>query len=163
MAKLKVLTYPNPILSQKAQLVDRLSSKDLAMIEQMIDVMYEEDGVGLAAPQVGISKQIIIVSPQAIRGEEQVYINPEIIHFSNEQELGLEGCLSVPNISCEVRRAKKITFKAKTIKGKEIVEELQNFPARVIQHEVDHLNGILLIDRVDFNQRQTLLGSYQRL
>ena len=163
MAKLKVLTYPHPILSQKAQPVDRLSTKDLEMIEQMIDIMYDEDGVGLAAPQVGVSKRIIIVSPNAIRGEEQVYINPEIIHFSKEEELGVEGCLSVPNVSCEVRRAKKIMLKAKTPKGQEITEEFTNFPARVIQHEVDHLNGVLLIDRVDFNQRQTVLGNYQRL
>lgn len=163
MAKLKVLTYPNPILSQKAQPVDRLSDQDLRFIEEMIDLMYEEDGVGLAAPQVGISKRIIIVSPNAERGEEQVYINPEITQFSQEQELGTEGCLSVPNVSCEVRRSKKIMFKAKTIAGKQIIEEFQNFPARVVQHEIDHLNGILLIDRVDFNQRQILFGSYQRL
>lgn len=163
MSKLKVLTYPNPILSRKAQTVDRLSDKDLRLIEEMIDIMYEENGVGLAAPQVGISKRIIIVSPKAVRGEEQVYINPEITYFSSQQELAVEGCLSVPNVSCEVRRAKKITLKAQTVGGKQIVEGLENFPARVVQHEIDHLNGILLIDRVDFNQRQTLLGGYQRL
>jgi len=117
----------------------------------------------LAAPQVGISKRIIIISPRAVRGEEQIYINPEIIHFSDQQETGLEGCLSVPNVSCEVRRAKKITLKALNLEGKSLLEEFQNFPARVVQHEVDHLNGVLLIDRVDFNQRQALLGSYQRL
>ncbi len=163
MAKLKVLQYPNPILSKKAQAVDRLTEKDLRLIREMIDLMYEEDGVGLAAPQVGISKRIIIISPRAVRGEEQIYINPEIIHFSDQQETGLEGCLSVPNVSCEVRRAKKITLKALNLEGKSLLEEFQNFPARVVQHEVDHLNGVLLIDRVDFNQRQALLGSYQRL
>ena len=163
MAKLKVLQYPDPILSKKSTSVDRLSDKDIRLIHEMIDLMYEEDGVGLAAPQVGVSKRIIVVSPRAVRGEEQVYINPEISQFSEEQELGLEGCLSVPNVSCEVRRSKKITFKALTMEGKWIIQDLQNFPARVVQHEIDHLNGILLIDRVDFNQRQALLGSYQRL
>ncbi len=163
MGKLKVLQYPDPILSKKAETVGRISDKDLRVIREMIDIMYEEDGVGLAAPQVGISKRIIIISPRAVRGEEQVYINPEIIHFSDQQEISLEGCLSVPNVSCEVRRAKKITLKALNVEGKPLLEELQNFPARVVQHEVDHLNGILLIDRVDFNQRQALLGSYQRL
>lgn len=163
MGKLKVIQYPDPILSKKAEPVGRLSDKDLRVIREMIDIIYEEDGVGLAAPQVGISKRIIIVSPKAVRGEEQVYINPEIIHFSDQQEIGLEGCLSVPNVSCEVSRAKQITLKASNLKGKLILEELQNFAARVVQHEVDHLNGILLIDRVDFNQRQALLGSYQRL
>jgi len=163
MGKLKVLQYPDPILSKKAEKVGKLTDKDLRAIREMIDIMYEEDGVGLAAPQVGISKRIIIVSPRSTRGEEQVYINPEIIHFSEQQEMGLEGCLSVPNVSCEIRRAKKITLKATNAEGKPILEELHNFAARVVQHEVDHLNGILLIDRVDFNQRQALLGSYQRL
>ena len=163
MGKLKVLQYPDPILSKKAETIGKLSDKDLRVIQEMIEIMYEEDGVGLAAPQVGFSKRIIVVSPRAVRGEEQVYINPEIIHFSDQQETGLEGCLSVPNVSCEVRRAKKITLKASNLEGKPLLEELQNFAARVVQHEVDHLNGILLIDRVDFNQRQALLGSYQRL
>lgn len=163
MAKLRVLQYPNPILSKKAQIVDRLTEKDLRLINEMIDIMYDEEGVGLAAPQVGISKRIIVVSPKGIRGEEQVYVNPEITHFSEQQEIEVEACLSVPNISCEVRRAKKIILKALNLKGKELTEELQNFPARIVQHEIDHLNGILLIDRVDFNQRQSLLGTYQRL
>ncbi len=162
MAKLKVLQYPNPVLSQKAQPMGRLNDKDLSLIRDMIDTMYEDDGVGLAAPQVGVSKRIIVISPRAVRGEEQVYINPEILHFSEEEEIAVEGCLSLPNISCEVRRAKKIMLKALDLKGKEYTEELRNFPARVVQHEIDHLNGILLIDRIDFNQRQTLLGTYQR-
>ena len=163
MAKLKVLQYPDPVLSKKSLPVGRLTDKDLRLIREMVEIMYEEDGVGLAAPQVGVSKRIIVVSPRAVRGEEQVYINPEITYFSEQQEIGLEGCLSVPNVSCEVNRAKKITLKALTMEGKQLVEELQNFPARIIQHEIDHLNGILLIDRVGFNQRQVLLGSYQRL
>ena len=163
MGKLKVLQYPDPILSKKAEKVGKLTDKDLRAIREMIDIMYEEDGVGLAAPQVGISKRIIIVSPRSTRGEEQVYINPEIIHFSEQQEMGLEGCLSVPNVSCEIRRAKKITLKATNAEGKPILEELHNFAARVVQHEVDHLNGILLIYRVYFNQRQALLGRYQGL
>ncbi len=163
MAKLKVLQYPDPVLSKKSLPVGHLTDKDLRLIREMIEIMYEEEGVGLAAPQVGVSKRIIVVSPRAVRGEEQVYINPEITYFSEQQEIGLEGCLSVPNVSCEVRRAKKIMLKALMMEGKQLVEELQNFPARIVQHEIDHLNGILLIDRVDFNQRQALLGSYQRL
>ena len=163
MPALKVLEYPNPILTAKAKRVESISKKDLELIRNMIETMYHEDGVGLAAPQVGVSKQIIVVSPNARRGEEQVYINPEILEASREQEIGLEGCLSLPGISCEVRRPRTIKFRALNLKGTEHVQELDNFPARVIQHEMDHLNGILLIDRVDFNQRQTLLGTYQRL
>ena len=140
-----------------------MSRQDFRLIKDMIDTMYQEDGVGLAAPQVGVSKRIIVVSPNARRGEERVYINPEIIESSPEKEIGLEGCLSLPGISCEVQRSKKIKFKALDLNGVEQAEELLNFPARVIQHEIDHLNGVLIIDRVDFNQRQSLLGTYRRL
>lgn len=163
MAKLKILEYPSPILSKKAEPVGRLQEKDRRLIQDMIETMYEEDGVGLAAPQVGVSKRIIIASPNAIRGEEQTFINPEITFFSEQKELGTEGCLSVPNVSCDVWRSKKITLKAFDLQGKELTLELQNFPARVVQHEIDHLNGILLIDRIDFNQRQNTLSGYQRL
>ena len=163
MAALKVIEYPNPVLSKKAEPVVKITQKELRLIQDMIDTMYQEDGVGLAAPQVGVSKQIIVVSPNAKWGEERVYINPEVIESSEEQEVGLEGCLSVPGISCEVRRPKQIRLKATDSKGLKLLEEFQSFPARVIQHEIDHLNGILLIDRVDFNQRQTALSSYRRL
>ncbi len=163
MAVLKVLEYPNQVLSAKAKTVESISKKDLDLIHDMADTMYQEDGVGLAAPQIGVSKRIIVVSPNARRGEEQAYINPELLWQSTDQEIGVEGCLSLPGISCEVRRAKKIKLKALNLKGLEQILEFENFPARVIQHEIDHLNGILLIDRVDFNQRQALLGTYQRL
>lgn len=163
MATLKIIEYPNPILSKKSKEVGRLSKEDLRSIQDMIETMYQEDGVGLAAPQVGISKRMIVVSPNAKPGEERVFINPEIVESSRDEELGLEGCLSVPGISCEIRRAKKIKLQAFDIKGLKLIEEFQNFTARVIQHEIDHLNGILLIDRVSFNERQTLLSSQRRL
>ena len=163
MALLKVLEYPNPILAKKALAIGKDELKNLHFIQDMINTMYQEDGVGLAAPQVGISKRIVIVSPNAKPGEERVYINPEITESSREEEIAVEGCLSLPGISCEVRRAKKIKLRSWDLNGVEQIEDLQNFPARVVQHEIDHLNGILLIDRVDFNRRQALLGTYQRL
>jgi len=163
MPVLKVIQYPNLILSQKAERVQKLREGDLRLIQGMIETMYEEDGVGIAAPQVDVSKRIIIVSPCAKRREEQVYVNPEIIEASPEAEVGLEGCLSLPGISCDIRRSKRIKLEALNLKGQKVVCEFQDFPARVVQHEVDHLNGVLIIDRVDFNQRQTLLSGYRRL
>ncbi|OGW86279.1 MAG: peptide deformylase [Omnitrophica bacterium RIFCSPHIGHO2_02_FULL_46_11] len=163
MALLKVLEYPNPILTKKASLVSKNELKSLRFVQDMIDTMYHEDGVGLAAPQVAISKRIIVVSPDAQRGKERIYINPEIVESSKEEEIAVEGCLSLPGISCEVRRAKKIKLRSWDLNGAELAEEFENFSARVVQHEIDHLNGILLIDRVDFNRRQALLGSYRRL
>ena len=163
MALLKVLEYPNPILSKKATLVHKAELKNLRFIRDMIDTMYQEEGVGLAAPQIGISKRIIIVSPNAEPGKERVYINPEIIESSPEEETAVEGCLSLPGISCEMRRSKRIKLRSWDLSGAESIEELRNFPARVVQHEIDHLNGVLLIDRVDFNRRQALLGTFRRL
>lgn len=163
MVVLKVIEYPNPILNKKAERVGKLGKEDFRLIQGMVETMYEEDGVGIAAPQVGADRCIIIVSPQAKRGEEQVYVNPEITEASQEGEIGLEGCLSLPGISCEIRRSKRIKLEALNLKGQNVVCEFQDFPARVVQHEVDHLNGVLIIDRVDFNQRQTLLSGYQRL
>ena len=163
MALLKVRTFPDPILKLKAEPLTTFTDKEQRLFDDMIETMYVEDGVGIAAPQVGISKQIIVVSPNAKRGEERIYINPEIIEFSAEKETDTEGCLSLPGISCEISRSTKIKFCFWDLNGRERLEELQHFPARVIQHEVDHLNGILLIDRVDFNHRQTLIGAYRRL
>ena len=163
MSALKVIEYPNSILSKKAEPVYKLGKEDLRLIQEMIETMYQEDGVGIAAPQVNVSKRIIIVSPRAKRGEEAAYINPEIVEASPELELGVEGCLSVPGISCEVWRSRRIKFKALNSKGETVVSEFHDFPARVIQHEIDHLNGLLIIDRVDFNQKQSLLSDYKRL
>ena len=163
MAILKVIEYPNPVLSQKASPIEKVSEKELRLIQDMVDTMYAEDGVGIAAPQVGVSKRIIIISPNARRGEERALINPEIIEQSQEELTDFEGCLSLPGVSCEVRRPKKVKFRSWDTNGKEQLEELEHFPARVLQHELDHLNGILMIDRVNFNRRQTLLGSYRKL
>ena len=164
MALRRVLTYPDPVLTRKSVEVKKVDSSIKNLVRDMVDTMYEEDGVGLAAPQIGISKRIIMVSPNAKRGEERALINPVILEKSSELILSVEGCLSVPGVSVEVRRAVTIKFEAVDIRGKRIVETVSDFHARVIQHEMDHLAGILLIDHVDFEKRQALLGGqYQRL
>lgn len=163
MSVRSVLTYPNPILKKKALSVKQIRQEERNLIEDLIDTLYQEDGVGIAAPQVGVSKRIIVISPNAVRGEERALINPEILHYSKDEEWGTEGCLSVPGVSGQVRRSASVMVKALNVNGKPFTEELKGFPARVMQHEVDHLNGILLIDRLEFNQKQAVLSSYQRL
>lgn len=162
MALLKVKTYPDPILKKKTELVTQFGPEEQKLFDDMIETMVAEDGVGLAAPQVGISKRILIACPTLTRGEEYVFVNPEILE-ARGRELGLEGCLSLPGISGEIARAKTIRFRALDRNGKPLEIQIKDFFARIIQHEVDHLNGILLIDRVDFNKRQELLAAYQRL
>lgn len=162
MALLSIRTYPDPILKKKSETVTDFGSDQQKVIDDLIETMYAEDGVGLAAPQAGISKRIIIASPTMKEGEEQVFINPEIVEAKG-REVGVEGCLSLPGISGEIPRAKVIKLKAQDRLGKSVEIQLKDFFARIIQHEVDHLNGILLIDRVDFDKRQELLSAYKRL
>lgn len=161
MSLLKIKTYPDPVLALKAETVTDFGSEMQKFFDDMIETMYVEDGVGLAAPQVGISKRIMIVSPKAKRGEEHVIVNPEILEMHG-REKGAEGCLSFPGVSADVFRATRIKIRFQDRHGKLVEGEIRDFFARVIQHELDHLNGVLLIDRVDFNQRQTLLEEYRK-
>ena len=162
MVKLKVVVYPNPILTKKAELVRKIGENEKRLIRQMIQTMHDEGGVGIAAPQVGVSKRIFIASPETKNGTEMVFINPVIFKSSGDQ-IDLEGCLSLPGISGEVRRFKKIEFEYMNEGGKVVQGKALDFLARIFQHELDHLDGKLLIDRVDFDQRQALLSEYQRL
>ena len=162
MALLKVRTYPDPVLKKKAEPLTQFGLEEQKLFDKMIETMVAEDGVGLAAPQVGISRRILVASPTMTRGEEYVFVNPEILE-ARGRELGLEGCLSLPGISGEIARAKVVRFRALNRKGHRLEMEVKDFFARILQHEIDHLNGILLIDRVDFDKRQELLAAYQRL
>ena len=162
MALLPIRTYPDPVLNKKATPLTQFGPEEQKLFDDMIETMYVEDGVGLAAPQVGVSKRILIACPTVKQGEEFVIINPEI-YASSGTEIGQEGCLSLPGIAGEVARAKKINLRFQDRQGKHHDVEIKDFFARIIQHEIDHLDGILLIDRVDFNKRQELLAQYQRL
>ena len=162
MAILKIRTFPDPILKKKSDPVTQFGPEEQKLFDDMIKTMYLEDGVGLAAPQIGVSKRILIASPTMTPGEEYVFVNLEILE-ARGRELGKEGCLSLPGISGEIPRAKKIRFRAQDRQGKPVEMEISDFFARIIQHEVDHLNGVLLIDRIDFDKRQELLSGYQRL
>ena len=162
MAILKIRTYPDPCLRLKAEPLTKFGPVEQKLFEDLIETMHKEDGVGLAAPQVGVSKRIVIASPTLTPGEEYVFVNPEILEAQG-RELGLEGCLSLPGISGEIARAKIVRLRALNRRGEPLEMEVKDFFARIVQHEVDHLNGVLLIDRVDFDKRQQLLASYQRL
>ena len=162
MAPHKIRVYPDPILQKKAEPLTEFGPAQQALFDDMIETMYAEDGVGLAAPQIGISKRILIASPTMKQGEEYVIVNPEI-YESTGRELGMEGCLSLPGVTGEVARAKRIRLRYQDRYGKPQDMELKDFFARIIQHEMDHLDGVLLIDRLDFNKRQQVLAQYQVL
>ena len=127
----------------------------MALASAMHATMLERNGVGIAAPQVYISKRVIIVAsrpnpryPEAPEMDAVVMVNPEILEFSQATCLGEEGCLSVPNERGQVERAEAIKLRYYTLQGKVIETTFDGFPARIVQHEVDHLNGILFVERV---------------
>ncbi|RCW51411.1 MULTISPECIES: peptide deformylase [unclassified Halanaerobium] len=143
MAILQIRKLGDPVLRSRAKEVEKITEKTNELLDNMIDTMYAEDGVGLAAPQVGILQRIAVVDI----GENLIeLINPEIISESGKSIME-EGCLSVPDETGEVIRSEKIKVKALNREGEEITFEAENFEARAIQHEIDHLEGILFIDK----------------
>ncbi len=141
---LDIKKYPDKVLRKKSVKVDFVDRKIKDFVLDMIETMRSADGAGLAAPQVGVNKRIIVINYQ---DEDFVFINPEIIKRSKETAVDKEGCLSLPGVEKEVERAVKITVKSLDYSGNEIVIEAENLLARIFQHEIDHLDGILLIDK----------------
>lgn len=141
--------YGNTTLSSVAERVDNIDDSIISLIDEMSDIMVKERGIGLAAPQIDVGKKIIIVDPQDGRQSRIVLINPEIKEFSKKVEPYEEGCLSVPQIFTEVIRSSEILVKGVTPDGKEIEFEAAGLNARILQHEIDHLDGIIFIDRVE--------------
>jgi peptide deformylase len=147
MAVLRVVKYPAKVLRTKTKDVERITDEDRRLVRDMIDTMYAENGVGLAANQVGVSKQLFVASADQIKGKELVFFNPRI--FKKEGTLKeFEGCLSVPELYEPVKRAKRVWMRALTLDGKTVEVRAEGLLARIFQHETDHLNGFLFIDRL---------------
>jgi peptide deformylase len=143
-----IVKDPDPVLREHAKPVPKITPNIHKLLDDMADTMYEAQGVGLAAPQIGILKRVIVMDCGEEFGGLIELINPEIISKEGEQ-YGPEGCLSIPGLQGDVRRAQKCTAKGWDRNGKEIVVEGTDLLARCIQHEVDHLNGVLFTDVAD--------------
>lgn len=143
----------DPVLRKISKEVKEVNDRIRELAEDMIETMYENYGVGLAAPQVGILKRVIVVDvdTESENQEPYVFINPVIVEQSGEQR-GPEGCLSVPGVMGEITRPFKIKVEALNTDGEKFTLEAEDFFARAICHEIDHLNGILFIDREDFEE-----------
>ena len=142
---LKIITYPNKILRDKSQKVtDFASSKISKLIPEMMEAMHVKDGVGLAAPQIGQNIRLVVI---CFEEKEYIMINPKITKKSVLKDWGEEGCLSLPGKYGEVRRHKRVTVKFQNEGGKWETIKTGGLFARIIQHEVDHLDGVLFIDR----------------
>jgi peptide deformylase len=146
MGVLKIRTLGDPVLREKAKKVSQFDDPSLQkLIDDMVDTMIAAPGVGLAAPQVGVSLRVIVVKPE---DELYIVINPEIVKAHGGLEKGYEGCLSIPGWIGEVERWTRIVVKGKDRYGKDIRIRANDFLARVFQHEIDHLDGILYIDKL---------------
>lgn len=140
-----IVKNPDPVLREVAKPVREVTPNIRKLLRDMADTMYDAGGVGLAAPQVGISKRVIVVDPQDDETGLIGLVNPEILETEGEQ-LGPEGCLSIPGLNGEVRRHMRIKVKGLDEDGNERIIEAEGYLARIFQHEIDHLNGILFTD-----------------
>jgi peptide deformylase len=168
MSILKVARMGHPVLRERARPVAKSDLRDPLMqklIDDMIDTMHEYHGVGLAAPQVHEGLRLFVAlleDDPGPKSEATVIINPEILPSGSTKEEGWEGCLSIPDIRGMVPRFTEITVSALDRHGKSIELRVKNFPARVVQHETDHLDGVLFFDRMTSMQSLTYLDEYSR-
>lgn len=155
MALLEILHYPDPRLRTQATPVTDINDDIRTLVKDMAETMYAAPGIGLAATQVNIHKQLIIIDISEDRDQLQVFINPEIL--SQESEISMEeGCLSVPGIYETVTRAEVITYRALDAQGKEIEQKVEGLLAVCIQHEIDHLKGKVFVDYLSRLKQQRI-------
>ena len=153
--KLEIKIYPDPVLKQKAEKVEKIDQEVLDLIKNMKETMTEEKegrvkGVGLAGNQVGVLKRIIIV---LTKDGPKGFINPQVLRLGKEKEIGKEGCLSVPGLWLEIKRPAWVEVKAINEESREVEFKAEGFLARVLQHEIDHLNGVLFFERLGLFER----------
>ena len=148
-AMLGIVLYPDPVLRRRAEPVETVDDTVRAVAEKMIALMFEADGVGLAAPQVGLSWRMFVA--RAIDDDDDepdVFINPKLELHRSDPIIREEGCLSLPNITADIRRPELVTITALGLDGRPFTLETEGFAARVWQHEFDHLEGVLITDRM---------------
>ena len=159
MASYDIRVIGDPVLRQKARQVNDIDGALVRLVDDMIETMYEAPGIGLAAPQVGVQKRLFVWD----MGEgPRVIVNPEIVESDGEW-LYDEGCLSVPGLTWEIVRPKTVHLVGRDLDGNEMSLEVDELEARLFQHEIDHLDGTLLIERLDSDTRKTALKAIRDL
>lgn len=155
MAVVEIKKFPDPVLKKHAKAVDQIDGRIAGLLNNMVDTMYTANGIGLAAPQIGVLERAIVVDTDTSdRGRKLVkIINPEVVEASGEITIE-EGCLSVVNFTAEITRPRKILVKGWTVDQREISLEFEDIDAVCIQHEIDHLEGTLLVDHISRLKRE---------
>jgi len=161
MAILDILTFPNPVLRNTNKEVTVFDPSFATLVDDMFETMYAAPGVGLAAPQVGVNQQFFILDVSEDRTEPMVFANPKIIHQEGIEEME-EGCLSFPGVYANVKRAQSITCEAQDKEGKTFKVDAEELFAICIQHELDHLNGVLFIDHLSALKRNRLVKKLEK-
>jgi peptide deformylase len=145
---LSVVEYPHAVLRSKSRPVDFFDSSLTTLVKDMFDTMTASGGVGLSAPQIGESLKIVVMDPSSglDNAARSTLVNPKITWKSRESDVLLEGCLSLPGKACKVQRSKSIEVEFQDVTGKTHTKTFNNFEARIIQHEIDHLEGVIMTD-----------------
>lgn len=169
MAVLDIVIYPDPRLRKKSRPVERITPSHHSLLDDMIETMYAAKGIGLAAPQVGVNERLIVIDVTS-RGEARQPSSPEIIELINPEivssqgeVVGDEACLSVPGFSSEVKRKEKVVVKGLDRHGNPVEIEGEGLLSRVLQHEIDHLDGILFFDRLSKLKREIIKKKIDRV
>ena len=159
----RLVYYGNETLSTAAEAVENIDGSIVSIIDEMFNIMYREAGIGLAAPQVDLGKRIVVVDTGEDRNGKMALVNPVIKERSDSTEPFDEGCLSVPGIYSEVTRPFSILISGYNRNGKEVEFEADGINARVLQHELDHLDGILFVDRIEKYRKDELRHELKRI
>jgi peptide deformylase len=163
MSELKIELLGRPVLRQKAAEVTDIDDELRELIKNMFDTMYIAEGIGLAAPQVGVAKRVFVADLKNEKDPKFALINPRIVSTSKEREKGEEGCLSIPGVSALVDRPMTVVVEGLDEKGEPLRIEADGLLARCIQHEMDHLDGVLFIDHLSPLKRSMLMKKYKAL
>lgn len=147
-ATLRIRHHPDPVLRERCGPVDPASEEVRAVARRMIELMHEAPGVGLAAPQVGLPWRLFVANWTGDEGDDHVFMNPELVDPSAATAAKDEGCLSLPEVQAEVTRPREVTIRAVGLDGEAFERTASGFPARVWQHEFDHLEGVLILDKM---------------
>jgi peptide deformylase len=160
VAVLPIRIYGDPVLRRKADPVERIDDDLRRLAGDMLETLADAEGVGLAGPQVGASRRLIVVHPPAARGEERegprVLVNPEVVAAEGPEVTGEEGCLSIPGIYEDVKRRERVRVHAQDLDGEPVEIAADGWVARILQHEIDHLDGVLFVDRIGPMRRALL-------
>ncbi len=157
VALAQIRQYPDAVLRMRANEVDRFDENLVRLADRMTELMHDARGVGLAATQVGVLQRLFVFQPRD--DEVTAVVNPEIVARSGETELADEGCLSLQGVHVPVERSTAVTLQGLDLEGKPLRLELEELPARVAQHELDHLDGLLIIERTDAESRRDALAT----